>query len=85
MKPVEKPPFYAMQVRNFARVTISGLRINEKTQVLDKEGKLIPGLYAAGNASGGFFSGTYPRNVHGVSHGRAITFGRIAGKNAAAE
>ncbi len=34
----------------------------------------------AGNTSGGFFSDTYPRNVHCISHGRAITFGRIAGK-----
>jgi len=82
---VEKPPFYAMQVRNFALVTVSGLRVNEHLQVLDKEGKPIPGLYAAGNTSGGFFADTYPRNVHGISHGRAITFGRLAGLNAAAE
>lgn len=85
MRPVEKPPFYAMQVRNFALVTVSGLRVNEHLQVLDKEGKPIPGLYAAGNTSGGFFADTYPRNVHGISHGRAITFGRLAGLNAAAE
>jgi fumarate reductase flavoprotein subunit len=85
MKSVEKPPFYAVQVRNFALVTISGLKINEKMQVLDKEGRVIPGLYASGNTSGGFFGDTYPRNVHGISHGRAITFGRLAGKNAAAE
>lgn len=85
MKPVEKPPFYAIQVRNFALVTVSGLKINEKMQVLDKEGKPIPGLFASGNTSGGFFGDTYPRNVHGISHGRAITFGRLAGKSAAAE
>ena len=85
MKPLEKPPFYAVQVRNFALISISGLKINEKMQVLDKEGESIPGLYASGNTSGGFFADTYPRNVHGISHGRAITFGRLAGKNAAAE
>jgi fumarate reductase flavoprotein subunit len=85
MRPVEKSPFYAVEVRNFALVTISGLKVNTKLQVLDKEGKPILGLYAAGNTSGGFFSDTYPRNVHGISHGRAITFGRLAAKDAAAE
>jgi fumarate reductase flavoprotein subunit len=85
MKFLAKPPYYAAQVRNFALVSVSGLKINEKMQVLDKEGKPIPGLYASGNASGGFFSDTYPRNVGGISCGRAITFGRIAGKTAAAE
>lgn len=84
MKPVEKPPFLAMQVRNFALVTVSGLRINEHMQVLDTEGSVISGLYAAGNTSGGFFADTYPRNVHGISHGRAITFGRLAAKHAGA-
>jgi len=83
MKPVEKAPFYAMQVRNFALVTISGLKVNTKLQVLDKKGEPLLGLYAAGNTSGGFFSDTYPRNVHGISHGRAITFGRLAAKSAA--
>lgn len=85
MKPVEKPPFYAVQVRNFALVTVSGLKINPQMQVLNQEGRPIPGLYGAGNTTGGFFSDTYPRNVHGISHGRAITFGRLAGRNAAAE
>jgi fumarate reductase flavoprotein subunit len=79
-----KQPFYAAQVRNFVLVSVSGLKINEKAQVLDKEGEAIPGLYASGNTSGGFFADTYPRNVVGVSHGRAITFGWIAGKIAAA-
>jgi fumarate reductase flavoprotein subunit len=85
MRFLGKPPYYAAQVRNFALVSVSGLRINEKMQVLDTEGNPIPGLYASGNASGGFFGDTYPRNVAGISCGRAITFGRIAGKTAAAE
>ncbi len=85
MRPVLKAPYYAVQTRNFALVTVSGLRINENMQVLDKNGKVIPGLYASGNTSGGFFSDTYQRNVHGVSHGRAITFGRLAGMHAAAQ
>ena len=85
MKFLGKPPYYAAQVRNFALVSVSGLKINEKMQVLDKEGEPIPGLYASGNTSGGFFNDTYSRNVAGISCGRAITFGRIAGKTAASE
>ncbi|HPW17863.1 MAG TPA: FAD-dependent oxidoreductase [Candidatus Aminicenantes bacterium] len=83
MRPLKKAPFFALQVRNFCLVSVSGLRINENMQVLDRNGLVIPGLYASGNTSGGFFSDTYPRNVHGISHGRAITFGRLAAKHAA--
>jgi len=83
MKAVEKGPFFAIQVRNFALVSVSGLRINESMQVLDADGRVISGLYASGNTSGGFFGDTYPRNVHGISHGRAITFGRLAARHAA--
>ncbi|MEN6423168.1 MAG: FAD-binding protein, partial [Smithella sp.] len=60
-----------------------GLRINTGLQVLDTEGKPIAGLYAAGNASGDFFSNDYPITTTGVSHGRAYTFGWLAGEKAA--
>jgi fumarate reductase flavoprotein subunit len=49
------------------------------------KGKIIPGLYAAGNVTGDFFANDYPVICPGLSHGRALTFGRIAGLNAAAE
>ena len=54
-------------------------------QVLDKEKKVIPGLYAAGNNSGSFFGNDYPTSIPGESHGRAQTFGYKAGKVAAKE
>ena len=82
---VEKPPFYAAQTGAALLVTLSGLRINTRLQVLDKDNKVIPGLYAAGNVSGGFFAGDYPCNIPGLTHSRAFTFGRLAGFNAAAE
>ncbi len=81
---MEKAPFYAVKSGACLVVTDSGLEINTKLQVLDKDRKIIPGLYAAGDASGGFFSNDYP-NVLGTSNGRALTFGRLAGLNAAAE
>jgi succinate dehydrogenase/fumarate reductase flavoprotein subunit len=59
---------------------MGGVEINERTQVLDKNGRAIPGLYAAGEVTGG---------IHGANRlgGNAIAdifvFGRIAGRNAA--
>jgi fumarate reductase flavoprotein subunit len=81
--PVERPPFYAINNGVRGLVTLTGLQVNTELQVLDAAGRIIPDLYAAGNASGGFFAGTYPRNVLGISNGRAFTFGRLAGLNAA--
>jgi fumarate reductase flavoprotein subunit len=85
MKPIEVAPYYAVKVLNFCLVTISGLTISTNMQVIDTEGNVIPGLYASGNTSGGFFADTYPRNVHGASHGRAMTFGRLAALHAASQ
>ena len=43
--------------------------------------KPIRGLYAAGNASGGFYGGVdYPMNIEGLSIGRAVTAGYVAGR-----
>lgn len=78
---VEKAPFYAAHIGTSLLVTLGGLKINNKLQVLDKERKVIPGLYAAGNNSGNFFATDYPIVVTGCSHGRAYTFGYLAGKN----
>jgi fumarate reductase flavoprotein subunit len=82
---VEKPLFYAAQVTAVYLVILGGLKINSKLQVLDVEGNIIPGLYAAGNVSGSFFGSHYPTTIPGLSHSRAWTFGRLAGLNAAAE
>lgn len=81
---IEKAPFYACKLGTCLLVTLGGLKINDRLQVLDTEGNIIPGLYAAGNVSGNFFANDYPITVTGVSHGRAFTFGYLAGKNAAA-
>ncbi len=49
--PVEKGPFYAFYGQRFSEGAFGGLKINEKTQVLNKEGNVIPGLYATGDAA----------------------------------
>lgn len=83
--PIENPPFYAGRFKSALLVTLGGLRINSKMQVLDKNDEPIEGLYAAGNNAGDFFAEDYPTIFPGVSISRCITFGRLAGQNAANE
>ncbi len=82
-KPIATAPFYAMRLLPKVHHCMGGVRINPQAQAIDvANDKPIPGLYAAGEAVGG---------VHGaVRLGSCATldclfFGRIAGKNAAAE
>lgn len=65
-----------------AHYFMGGILIDEATRVLDTEGNAIAGLYAAGEVTGGFH-GTY--RVDGSGLADAIVFGRIAGKQAAAD
>ena len=81
MTTIEKAPFYAAHISMALLVTLGGLKINEEMQVLDKKNKPIPGLYAAGNNSGNYYANDYCVTMMGNSHGRAYTFGYLAGKN----
>lgn len=86
--PIEKAPFYAIEVPVGTMNTIGGLLVNTNMQVLDSEGDgvdAIPGLYAAGNVSGGFFGSTYPSAVSGINKGWSIVGGYLAGKHAASD
>lgn len=77
---IAKPPFGAAKTGCGLMVTLDGLRINTELHVLNNDGKPISGLYAAGNASGDFFANDYAISCVGSSHGRAITFGWLAGE-----
>jgi succinate dehydrogenase/fumarate reductase flavoprotein subunit len=83
--PIVNPPFYATkQVAATAQGTTSGgLRINRKAEALDPSGKAIPGLYAAGTCANSTMSTRYTGS--GTAIGGALTFGRIAGQQAAAQ
>jgi FAD binding domain len=76
MHALTKPPFYAASLLLEWHDSEGGLRVNGKMQVMDTQGKVIPGLYAGGETAGG-------HEMHGL--GRAIPQGYIAGTNAAAE
>lgn len=83
MLPLDTPPFRAATIGGQLLCTLDGLRVNTDLQVLDGNHDPIPGLYAAGNDSGGFFANNYPELLPGVACGRTITFGRLAGKTVA--
>ena len=76
---VEVAPFYATPRKPAVHHTMGGLRIDTKTHVLNKEGQVIPGLYAAGEVAGGIHAGN---RLGGNSLTDIFTFGRIAGRNA---
>ena len=60
-KPFTGETYYALVTNSVILATVGGLTINGDTQVLDKDGKVIEGLYATGNVSGNFYAGNYPR------------------------
>ncbi|MBN1625754.1 MAG: FAD-binding protein [Deltaproteobacteria bacterium] len=84
MFPLENPPFYACKLTPAPLlVSMSGLESDHHSRCLNSEGYPIPGLYVCGNVQGGRFSIEYPITVPGMSHSMALTFGRLAGMNAA--
>lgn len=80
---LDTPPYQAATIGGQLLCTLDGLRVNTDLQVLDADHDPIPGLYAVGNDSGGFFANNYPELLPGVACGRTITFGRLAGKTVA--
>jgi fumarate reductase flavoprotein subunit len=82
LQPVRKAKFYAMKAFPFALGTLGGIKINHKTEVLDKKQEPIPGLYAAGNDAGGMYGDSYDVVLSGSTLGFAVNSGRIAGESA---
>ncbi|CVH78427.1 FAD-binding protein [Rubneribacter badeniensis] len=74
--------FFALTTNSCILATVGGLMVDGSCRVLDTGDQVIEGLYAVGNASGGFFAGNYPRHIPGTSIGRAVTFGYVAAEHA---
>jgi len=82
LQPVRQARFYAVKCHLSLHCTLGGIKINDKMEVLDKKGGIIPGLYAVGNCAGGLYGDTYDiGNTTGGALGFAVNSGRIAGKN----
>ena len=76
---IEKAPFYATPRKPAIHHTMGGLKINTHAQVVDVEGHIIKGLYAAGEVAGGIHAGN---RLGGNALADIFTFGRIAGQSA---
>ncbi|MBI2848550.1 MAG: FAD-dependent oxidoreductase [Chloroflexi bacterium] len=93
---IDTPPFYAVYpVWSGLNCTLGGPKINPGAQVMDRDEVPIPGLFAAGEMIGGFYSGRYHSTKAGTTYyqgnyqittaclSTCVVFGRIAGCNAA--
>ncbi len=76
---IEEPPFEAYAVTCGITFTFGGVKIDTDARVLDTDGAVIPGLYAAGEMVGGLFYFNYPGGT-GLMAG--AVFGKIAGASA---
>jgi len=80
---IEKPQFYGWQTFVGFGTTYGGLRVDPEAHVIDAFGKPIPRLYAAGETTSTLW---HPSGyISGTGTLRAFVFGRVSGKNAAAE
>lgn len=76
----ENGPWYAIPRTPSVHHTMGGVVINTNAQVLNEEGKVIPGLYAAGEVTGGIHGGN---RLGGNAIVDCLVFGQIAGENCA--
>lgn len=72
-------PYYAIKIAPGIHHTMGGIKINSNAEVIDTDGNVIPGLFAAGETTGGIHGGN---RVGGNAVCDFIVFGRIAGKSA---
>ena len=78
-RPVDKPPFTCWPIMSGMIYTYGGLKVTPKAEVVNQDGEVIPGLYAAGETIGLY----YRYSAGATSVLRGAVFGRIAGADAA--
>jgi succinate dehydrogenase/fumarate reductase flavoprotein subunit len=81
LAPIEKAPFYAIKILPGSFGTFAGIRTDARSRVLDAAGEPVPGLWAAGSDQANVMGGHYPSG--GINIGPAMTFGYLAGRDAA--
>ena len=76
---IAKPPFYAVQFFPMTRKNMGGVSIDMQARVLNRQGQVVPGLYAAGELTGSVgINGSH--GMDGMFLGPAIMTGRLAGR-----
>ena len=78
--PLNNGPYYAIKVPAGVHHTMGGVTINSATEVLKEDGTVIPGLFAAGEVTGGVHGAN---RLGGTAVADFVVFGRIAGESAA--
>ena len=77
--PLDEPPYVAYPATGGITFTFGGIRVNTEAEVVDSSNRPMPGLFATGEITGGFFYHNYPG---GTGLTRGAVFGRLAGRNA---
>lgn len=78
--PLNTPPYYAVGVTPAIHHTMGGIQVDKEMHVLRADGTVIPGLFAAGEVTGGLHGGN---RLGGNGVGDIVVNGKIAGRNAA--
>lgn len=81
LQPVRRPKFYVARFLPGAYGAVGGIRINHRTEVVDKNYEVLPGLYASGNDANDIYNDSYVP-LFGNMVGFAVNTGRIAAENA---
>ncbi len=81
VRPLDRPPYYAVQIHPATLGTNGGPRIDEHGRVRRASGGVDPGLYAAGNTAANTFAWAYPSG--GGTIGNGVVFGYLAGRHVA--
>ncbi|MHC1684213.1 MAG: FAD-dependent oxidoreductase [Clostridiaceae bacterium] len=82
LKPLTGPKYYALKFAPSAYGSLGGIKINYKTEVIDTEDNVIPGLFAAGTDANSVCNPDYVFVLPGNTLGFAVNSGRMAGENA---
>jgi succinate dehydrogenase/fumarate reductase flavoprotein subunit len=81
LAPLDVGPYFALRIRPGELGSFAGLQSDDQARVLDRDGKVIEGLYAVGNDAASIMGGNYPGG--GITLGPAMTFGYLAARHAA--
>jgi len=82
LRPIKTPKFYAGRHFPSAYGTLGGIKINHKTEVLNKNWDVMPGFYAAGTDACTIYGDSYVFVLPGNTMAFALNSGRMAGENA---
>ena len=83
LRPIREPKYYGARLLPSGYGSLGGIKINYRTEVLDKKWNKILGLYAAGTDACSIYGDSYVFVLPGNTMGFAMNTGRIAGERAA--